>query len=92
MGEQYKPSHEPQRMFKHGQRFPYHGEKATTQYEVIALGVLADLCDRRGIKWEFEKVDTDVRKTIVMDLAAIIQDGIENGAPFHPMYDEESDQ
>lgn len=86
----YVPGHDPKRLFKFGQEFPYHGQHATSQYEVIALGILADLNDRRGIKGELQAVDMDVRTTIVKALAAIVKEGIENGAPFHPMYDEKS--
>ena len=40
-----------------------------------ARGVLADLCDRRGIKWELDKVDHDVRQELVQSLADIIRHG-----------------
>jgi hypothetical protein len=38
-----------------------------------ARGVLADLCDRRGIKWELDKVDHDVRQELMQSLAEIIR-------------------
>lgn len=38
-----------------------------------ARGVLSDLCDRRGIKWELQKVDMDTRKDIVAALSEIIR-------------------
>ena len=38
-----------------------------------ARGVLSDLSDRRGIKWELEKVDMDTRKDIVAALTEIIR-------------------
>lgn len=62
---------------EHGTEFPYHGRKPKNQAERIALGILADLSDRRGIKWELEKVDEEVRRDIVKALAAIIEEGSE---------------
>ena len=38
-----------------------------------ARGVLADLCDRRGVKWELEKIDHDVRAELTQSLACIIR-------------------
>ncbi|MFN7817836.1 MAG: hypothetical protein ACK5OQ_16525 [Burkholderiales bacterium] len=38
-----------------------------------ARGVLADLSDRRGIKWELEKVDHEVRAEMTESLAEIIR-------------------
>lgn len=38
-----------------------------------ARGVLADLCDRRGIKWELQKVDMDTRKDMVSAMSEIIR-------------------
>jgi len=38
-----------------------------------ARGVLSDLSDRRGIKWELQKVDMETRKGIVTALAEIIR-------------------
>lgn len=73
----------------HGVQFPYDSESEEggdalglppAGYEVVdwahaaALGVIHDLRDRRGIKWEFNKVDLDVRKQIVASLAEIIRE------------------
>jgi hypothetical protein len=46
---------------------------ATDWAHAAARGVLADLCDRRGVKWELDKVDHDVRAELVESLAAIIR-------------------
>ncbi len=47
--------------------------KPTDWAHRAARGVLSDLSDRRGIKWELQKVDMDIRKDIVSDLAEIIR-------------------
>lgn len=46
---------------------------ATDWAHAAARGVLADLCDRRGVKWELDKVDHDVRAELVQSLADIIR-------------------
>jgi hypothetical protein len=46
---------------------------ATDWAHAAARGVLADLLDRRGIKWELEKVDHDVRTELTQSLAEIIR-------------------
>jgi hypothetical protein len=64
-----------------GRKFPYdQGErrrppKAKDWAEAAARGVLADLCDRRGIKWALQddEITDDVRREIVASLAAIIR-------------------
>lgn len=62
-----------------GQRYPYdQGETgpapSSGDWAVkAARGVLADLSDRRGIKWELGKVEHDIRKEIVQSLADIIR-------------------
>lgn len=38
-----------------------------------ARGIVADLKDRRGIKWGFDDIDEDVRKEIVATIASIIR-------------------
>ena len=40
---------------------------------VAARGVIANLMDRRGIKWAFQDIDHDTRKEIVDSLAEIIR-------------------
>lgn len=73
------------RNLKHGEDFPYDGEGAAKDWaHAAARGVLADLLDRRGIKWEFEKVDADVRVDIVMAIAAIIRAAAAIGAQVSP--------
>lgn len=56
-----------------GQEFPYHGRSAEDTAERAALGVLADLCDRKGIKHQLDDIDDDIRDEIVESLAAIIR-------------------
>jgi hypothetical protein len=58
-----------------GDKNPYHGKAATDWAERAALGVLADLLDRRGIKQELRQIegDEDVTDEIVRDLADIIR-------------------
>lgn len=60
-----------------GAKYPYDAEDVPTPpvdwAHAAARGVLADLCDRRGINWEFESVDTEVRIDIVEALSAIIR-------------------
>lgn len=64
----------PEFWVEHGTNFPYHGIAPTDASEKAALAVLANLCDRRGIKWELNAVDDDVRAEIVTDLSAIIRE------------------
>ena len=47
--------------------------KPTDWAHRAARGVLSDLSDRRGIKWELEKVDMYTRKDIVAALTEIIR-------------------
>jgi hypothetical protein len=58
----------------HGNEFPFHGKPATDWAERAALGVLADLTDRSGVKHELRNCDDDVRAEIVESLAAIIRE------------------
>jgi len=68
----------------HGARWPYDGGPAFWEdskapapakdwAHTAARGVLADLSDRRGIKWELEKVDHEVRAELTESLAEIIR-------------------
>lgn len=62
------------RTLQHGNEFKYaHGFEPKDAADRAALGICADLCDRRGIKWEMQQVDDDVRPDIVRALAAIIR-------------------
>lgn len=56
-----------------GIRHPYDGREPVDAAHRAALGVLADLLDRRGVKQELEQIDGDVRAEIVAELAAIIR-------------------
>lgn len=59
---------------EHGQQFPYAEEFAPTDAaDKAALGILANLCDRRGVKQELRAVDDDVRQELLRDVAEIIR-------------------
>jgi hypothetical protein len=66
-----------QRQLAHGSKYPYDGGSeaapAIDWAHAAARGVMADLLDRRGVKWELEKVDLDVRADIVTAVAAIVR-------------------
>lgn len=62
--------------YERGNAHPYHGKPPKTKFEAIALGIIANLCDRRGIKSEMRQVDECVRNTLVRDLAEIIEYGV----------------
>jgi hypothetical protein len=59
----------------HGEKWPYHSKPPTDWAERAALGVLADLMDRRGIKQELRQIegDEDITQEIVITLADIIR-------------------
>lgn len=69
-----------------GQRYPYHqNPDANVPYteiksaaEYAALGVLADLSDRYGIKQELNDLDYDIRCELVESLTNIIEAAIDN--------------
>lgn len=65
------------RMYERARAFPYdHREPVPDGPGVAeARAMLADLCDRSGVKGELGMVDPDVRAQIVRDLAAIIAAG-----------------
>lgn len=71
---------------EHGTEFPYNNRPPTDWAERAALGVLADLCDRRGIKWALQDVEEDdcettgIRNEIVTSLAEIIRRAHSAGA------------
>lgn len=78
------------RSLDHGDRFPYDGgeefwnadndfvkpKPVRDKAHRTARGILADLCDRRGIKHELDEVDHDVRSELVEQLAEIIRVGM----------------
>lgn len=60
---------------EHGAQFPYHDKPPKDWAERAALGVLADLLDRRGIKnalWDCED-DKETTEEIVTTLGDIIR-------------------
>ena len=71
---------------KHGANLPYDAgadfwEGRTTTpppardwAHAAARGVLADLCDRRGVNNELDDVDHDVREEMVASIADIIRE------------------
>ncbi len=65
--------------YEHGQEFPYdcydngRRRKVNTWAHKTARAILADLLDRRGIKWGFNDIDQETRFEIVDSLAAIIE-------------------
>ena len=62
------------RQLEHGAKFPYDGDGPAIDWaHAAARGVLADLCDRRGVKHELREVDDDVRVELVASIAAIIR-------------------
>ena len=71
-------------LISHGCEFPYEtfcepAPQATWQRRA-AQGIIADLLDRRGIKWEFEKVeDGKTREEIVATMAAVIEEAHKQG-------------
>lgn len=74
---------------RHGNEFPYdasdawwrsHSRKpprAKDWAHRAARGILADLTDRRAVKWGFDDVDGATRKEIAASLAAIIREAAE---------------
>lgn len=67
------------RELEQGEKYPYHGKLPKDWAERAALGVLYDLCDRRGIKHELREVDGDARKDIVESLSRIIRAALPEG-------------
>lgn len=75
-------SSEAKRSLQHGDKFPFDAPDGWEVGDPVppkdwahraARGVLADLCDRRGIKWGFQEIDEDVRVEVVESLAGIIR-------------------
>jgi hypothetical protein len=59
---------------KHGTEFPFNNRPPKDKAETAALGILADLTDRRGVKHELNACDADIKEEIVTSLAAIIRE------------------
>ena len=69
----------------HGNKFPYDAKdswwRGGKRSEIspidwahsAARGILADLQDRRGIKWQFDGLDEDIREEIVETISGIIR-------------------
>lgn len=75
----------------HGLQFPYdRRELPATPSRKVALGVLADLTDRKGVGNELEVVDDDIRAEIVDDIAAVV-DTVYKDAVFLPNLSEDPD-
>jgi hypothetical protein len=66
---------------KMGLEYPYNERDPVHNYELAALGILANLNDRRGIKQGFYGVDLDIREEIVTSLADIIREAIKFNTP-----------
>lgn len=80
----------PKHTLEHGNRFPYerkddeYGDTAQPPKDwahSAARGVLADLTDRRGIKYGFDDIDLSTRVEIVESLAGIIREAKGQPAP-----------
>lgn len=61
------------RSLKIGTEHPYDERPAVDAAHAAAQGIIADLTDRRTIKWSFEGIDLDVKRDIVDALAAVIR-------------------
>jgi hypothetical protein len=57
-----------------GVNYPYDYREPIDAAHRAALGVLADLTDRRGVGHELTNVDLDIKVEIVETLAAIIRE------------------
>jgi hypothetical protein len=68
-----------------GTKYPYDERAAVDAAHAAAQGVIADLCDRRGIKWGFSDIELDVRQSIVDALAAIIRLSFKVTPPDRPL-------
>ena len=62
---------------KHGNKWPYDGRTNASEPKDwahrAARGIMADLCDRRGIKSELELIEKEVAQDIVETIAEIIR-------------------
>ncbi len=76
---------------KHGDEYPFDAPdrwpasalppRATDWAHRAARGVLADLRDRRGIKWGFDEIDQQVRQEITGAITDIIWAAFREGIP-----------
>ena len=67
-------SEEAKHSIEIGLKYPYNEREPIDNYELAALGILANLNDRRSIKQGFYGVDLDIREEIVTSLADIIRE------------------
>lgn len=61
--------------------YPYAKRQPRNRFEFIAEAVLADLLDRRGIKWALTEVDDETRTNIVESMSAIVAEIIGKELP-----------
>ncbi len=66
--------HDIKFLVKHGTEFPFNRRPPVDKAETVALAILADLTDRRGIKHELDACDLDVKDEIVTTLAAVVRE------------------
>lgn len=64
------------RLIEHGLEFPYVKVENPDAAQKTALGILADLTDRRGIRHELDAIDDDVKQEIFDTLTMIIRVGM----------------
>lgn len=75
------PINIPAYRLKQGAMRPYGGSGAPVdRAHLAALGVMADLLDRGGIKDMLARIDQEVKPEIVADLAAIIREAMRPGS------------
>ena len=68
------------RDYERALKCPYDGLSTNecSKERLIALAILSDLTDRKGIKSELYQVDEDIRIELIESLAKIIKEGIDN--------------
>ena len=64
-------------MMTHGRNLSYDGRKPKDRAETAALAILADLCDRRGVKHALNGCDGETKSEIVDIISQIIRDVVE---------------
>lgn len=75
------PINIPAYRLKQGAMRPYGGGGASVdRAHLAALGIMADLLDRGGIKDVLARIDQDVKPEIVSDIAAIIREAVQPGS------------
>lgn len=75
------PINIPAYRLKQGAMRPYGGSGAPVdRAHLAALGIMADLLDRGGIKDVLARIDQDVKPEIVSDIAAIIREAVQPGS------------